>query len=1176
MRFESFSKESGSSSLVIPILEVVHSVADVFGPLKSASGGALWIAQNVKKFKQNQKEWVTFGDYVQDAIACVISTLPAIQAEQDSLCAAIERLDCTLKQIQEDIDKELLINAKKNVLKRTIGFLKEPNLISELKQDLDKALQFFQLQASLSTSSSLSSIIQGLSDLKLHNETVKAETESKTANVIKHEGIMNLLPYAEGASYDPQHSFAPNSDNVQVFILTGAAGAGKSAISHSIAQRCAGAGHILSCFFFNRDVDGRNTSDRVVSTLAHELAHSDVHLQEQIAIALKGNRSLLSPPISRQLQDLIINPSRNHQYNRPVTVVLDALDEGAAEDLLKILRDEVKQLPNGFRIFATTRREPIMERMLLARRYSHVVVRDIDLESSSNLRDVELYAYSQLQEVREACSLDLTWPGKDLEKLFVAKAEGLFLWVATVCDYLRLESIDPEQQLVDILGKEVATGIPAEEKMDKLYGNILARCPWGQAAYADSYGAIVGAIMTLKIPLTSSAIQALLGPSLLKSRVESILQPLSSLLIGVGHGLRPIKILHLSFRDFLTQRARLMPLYERCAIDTISQDTSLAHSCLSLINRRLTLEWSSSYFDNAKNEQGDPSIPSLDGQPLAEELAYSCQFWVKHVEVVMNPSVTVIEEVRSFLLLHAIPWMEVTASQGGFQSLEPIRTWLQSFDDSYDDLIHLTMATPIARSCSSLSYRLSHSDRFEEAMTAALESVAIWRRSRNETDSQSGLAEALYCLSLRYTDHGDYDNALSAADEAVTLYQGLKSRCIYDVSAHVDGLKEISMAVDIQRELIQLDPRTHSRTLAFSLALFSDCLLAAGQHDAAYNAAVESIDIYQSLVGSQPALRKELSDALLRCSNSLVHIGRTMDALAMCQEAIEVQRKLVHDWPSSEPVLFSLSTTVHQHAWILELLERYEEAVPVIQEAIQIRHELAKTRPITFKNDEAHSLLKLCGILERLGRLEEKLAAGRQAVDCWNADVYVQRDRFRPMLALASYEYSLTALKMGLFKVWEDAAQDAFKMYVEMADESAEQSARQGAKQLAIVLGNTSWFLSKSEKIPVLPSFIEESVERLVRFAMEGGGMTRLETLVDSKAEPPDAADIYKHSVELHHEGKAIEALRTAAHACVAYQSISTSDIACMEEFKAALVHLAHCAWAFEPLFQEPSNLDDA
>ncbi|KDQ13538.1 hypothetical protein BOTBODRAFT_73243, partial [Botryobasidium botryosum FD-172 SS1] len=63
-----------------------------------------------------------------------------------------------------------------------------------------------------------------------------------------------------------------DSDGARIFCLTGVAGSGKSAIAHTVAQRCSEEGLLASSFFFSRDVAERNNPGKLLSTMARDLA----------------------------------------------------------------------------------------------------------------------------------------------------------------------------------------------------------------------------------------------------------------------------------------------------------------------------------------------------------------------------------------------------------------------------------------------------------------------------------------------------------------------------------------------------------------------------------------------------------------------------------------------------------------------------------------------------------------------------------------------------------------------------------------------------------------------------------------------------------------------------------------------------------------------------------------
>ena len=139
--------------------------------------------------------------------------------------------------------------------------------------------------------------------------------------------VNTALKYASGASWDPYAVCleatrtglrteidawirAPSPTNTAViFLLSAGAGVGKTALAHTIAQRCATEKILLSSFFFHRDTAERNTPDTLISTIAIDMCKIHQTIQRRIEAALEDDRSLASPPISRQFDRLLVDSS---------------------------------------------------------------------------------------------------------------------------------------------------------------------------------------------------------------------------------------------------------------------------------------------------------------------------------------------------------------------------------------------------------------------------------------------------------------------------------------------------------------------------------------------------------------------------------------------------------------------------------------------------------------------------------------------------------------------------------------------------------------------------------------------------------------------------------------------------------------------------------------------------
>jgi hypothetical protein len=405
--------------------------------------------------------------------------------------------------------------------------------------------------------------------------------------------------------------------------------------------------------------------------LSKDFAHA-------IELTLEQQPSLASAPLCRQFDELILKPLRQHPIDRPVVVVIDALDESFApnhdmNDLLRVLRDDVPKLPGSFSILVTSRPLEVVDASLAEE--DHVSRLTIDIHADANRGDIAIYAQAQLKDVAKLKRLGGNWPDEHLVKGFIRAAEGLFLWVATVCTYI-ITTINPDSQLRFLISRRDPRGLRAEVKMDKLYLTILDSCNWDDEDFRKGYKLLMGAIIAAKSPLSVQALEALHGTSL-PAPASAILQPLSSLLTGLTNGTQLVRIPHLSFRDFVTARAQSSPGSGQFYLDEKEHSQRLALLCLVVLNENLKegIPGTGHLFEDVSVI---PGIPEVGEGQISEEIWYACRFWADHIIDVESPvSTQLITSLRDFLSTKIVLWMEIVTAKGKFRNLRRLREWLQ-------------------------------------------------------------------------------------------------------------------------------------------------------------------------------------------------------------------------------------------------------------------------------------------------------------------------------------------------------------------------------------------------------------------------------------------------------------------------------------------------------------------
>ena len=108
----------------------------------------------------------------------------------------------------------------------------------------------------------------------------------------------------------------------------------------------------------------------------------------------------------------------------------------------------------------------------------------------------------------------------------------------------------------------------------------------------------------------------------------TVLRPLGSLLTGLTGERRPVRILHLSFRDFLTTRAQSPQEGMRFYLDEKHHSQRLALLCLVILDQKLKPSVpGTGYLSQSVSDMY--GVPTIDD--VSEELWYACKFWIDHL-----------------------------------------------------------------------------------------------------------------------------------------------------------------------------------------------------------------------------------------------------------------------------------------------------------------------------------------------------------------------------------------------------------------------------------------------------------------------------------------------------------------------------------------------------------------
>ena len=438
-----------------------------------------------------------------------------------------------------------------------------------------------------------------------------------------------------------------------VYWLHGFPGAGKSTIATSVANIFRDLRRLGAFAFFTRGVAARSDPTSLIRTLAYQLGEFDHRIGSAIARVIEEVPSIKQAPLRWQFQKLLVEPFASLTdglREGPILIVIDALDEcgqsGAREELLRVLASESPRLPPTIRIFITSRAERDIRSAFAT--CPHIHVREIDIKSPTNEKDVQTYIHHQMVRIRlqnEWLDLSLDWPGQARTDALTLRASGLFIWAYTACRYIE-NGQDPEERLSQLV--QCALYADAEAALDGIYITALASAGrWDDAAFAADFRDIMGIVIVAQNPLTSRTIDLLNAPTGTRRQRPCLhtIRHLGTVLQWAED--KPICVMHPSFADFITEKRRCGS--DAWFIDRPAHHLRVARLCIARLGRVLK-----------KNMCGLTLSTSGWKVELPEDVVYPAKHWIDHLSnTVTCCEVAVMEELCTFLRSHFLHWIEV-------------------------------------------------------------------------------------------------------------------------------------------------------------------------------------------------------------------------------------------------------------------------------------------------------------------------------------------------------------------------------------------------------------------------------------------------------------------------------------------------------------------------------------
>lgn len=511
---------------------------------------------------------------------------------------------------------------------------------------------------------------------------------------IHQKELLLRLPIASGAAFDShaqdhnrtclpntrvnllQHinNWAHNKQSKSIFWLNGMAGTGKSTISRTIAQTFSSLGSLGASFFFNRGEHDRQCLVKFFTTLAADIAIRQRATATFIKSNLDSDPFVVSKSVRDQFDKLFYEPIRKANItDRIILFVIDALDECDRDEDIRLiiyLFSLVQQQGGGhIKVFFTSRPElpPRLGFKAIDGKYQDFILHDVPHDIIEN--DISIFIRHEFAQIRHDFNatvtqdrqLDDTWPDKRNIEALIKATIPLFIFAATICRFVSDRRLGhPKELLRSILDFQSGSAAAELDQLDATYKPVLNRLITGLSAtrrnmVIEEFRRIIGPIMVLAIPLSSYTLAKLL--LIPYEVINNRLDMLHSVLQVPENPTSPIRLLHLSFRDFLVDpNKETHPFW----LDEKMLHGEMASKCLDVLKAHLKQD----ICGLQRPDTARISInPNIINQKIPPELQYASLYWTFHIKRadirLQDGSI-----YHAFLTQYLLYWIEVLSLKG--------------------------------------------------------------------------------------------------------------------------------------------------------------------------------------------------------------------------------------------------------------------------------------------------------------------------------------------------------------------------------------------------------------------------------------------------------------------------------------------------------------------------------
>jgi hypothetical protein len=496
-------------------------------------------------------------------------------------------------------------------------------------------------------------------------------------NSYAKQDLSTCLPKTRVDLLEKIYNWVDSEDEPCIFWLNGLAGTGKSTIARTIAREYFEQKRLGASFFFSKGGGDVGNASKFFTSIAVQLAQNTSSLRQYISEAAKEQIDIENHSLHDQWRQLVLRPlSRLDKRLSPSSylLIVDALDECDNEDhirtILQLLAEARSLTTVRLRVFLTSRPEiPIRHSIYDIPQAEHQDFVLHNIQPSIVDSDISLFLEHNLGRIRQDWNLGADWPGGEVLRQLVVNANGLFVWAATTCLFIREGRRFARQRLNTIL-KGSSSDITAPEKhLNELYLAVLKHSISSdyseeeQEKVCDMLKHTLGSIVVLLSPLSLSSLSRLLHIPI--EDINQTFEDLHAILDIPKDQNRQLRLHHPSFRDFLLHK-------DRCGDFWVAEkeaNRNLAARCIQLMSQ--TLKKDICELQATQVESGRVQ------KCVLPEVQYACLYWVQHLQ---RSQARDGEEAHLFLKVHLLHWLEALGWMGktseGIQAILFLETFV--------------------------------------------------------------------------------------------------------------------------------------------------------------------------------------------------------------------------------------------------------------------------------------------------------------------------------------------------------------------------------------------------------------------------------------------------------------------------------------------------------------------